>query len=194
MLKLKSDKYRSDVDIAEAVSIAVAARSDAQFTSSLGTSTSALRLATEDGPHAYLGGAMGSGLPWALGIADRLPDREIVGIVGDGDLLMGASSLWSLAGLALPNLTVLVMSDGAYAITGGQELVHEAAAAAVAMSLGIPARRVESADALRDALADPALRLIEVAVRRGADWPGPSSFVDTFRVKTRFLDAVTPHE
>ena len=46
----------------EAVTAAVAARPDDLCVSSLGTATSALRCATGDAPHLYLGGSMGSGL------------------------------------------------------------------------------------------------------------------------------------
>ena len=52
---------------ADVVAAAVAAAPDALFVSSLGTATSALRLASDDGPHLYLGGAMGCGLAAALG-------------------------------------------------------------------------------------------------------------------------------
>ena len=108
---------------ADAVGAAVAAAPDALFVASLGTATSALRRASADGPHLYLGGAMGSGLAAALGVADCRPARSVIAVVGDGDLLMGASSLWTLSGLAPQNLLVLVLDDGAYSITGGQELV-----------------------------------------------------------------------
>ena len=112
---------------ADAVAAAVGATPDALFVSSLGTATSALRLASNDGAHLYLGGAMGCGLAAALGVADCRPDRGVVAIVGDGDLLMGASSLWTLSGLAPKNLLLLVLDDGRYSITGGQELVDAGA-------------------------------------------------------------------
>ena len=59
---------------ADAVAAAVEAAPDALFVASLGTATSALRLASNDGPHLYLGGAMGCGLATALGVADCRPD------------------------------------------------------------------------------------------------------------------------
>ena len=115
----------------EAVASAVAQTPGALCVSSLGTATSALRLATDDGPHFYLGGAMGCGLAVALGVADARPDRPVMAVVGDGDLLMGAGSLWSLSGLRPTNLLVLILDDGRYAITGGQEVIAPAALAAV---------------------------------------------------------------
>ncbi len=47
---------------------------EALLVSSLGTATSALRLASDDGPHFYFGGAMGSAAAAALGIADARPE------------------------------------------------------------------------------------------------------------------------
>lgn len=41
----------------------------------LGTATSALRLASGDGPYLYLGGATGSALATALGVAEAVPER-----------------------------------------------------------------------------------------------------------------------
>ena len=66
--------------------------------SSLGTPTSALRAASDDGPHLYMGGSMGTALAAALGVAEKRPDRDVVCLLGDGEALMGAGSFWSLAG------------------------------------------------------------------------------------------------
>ena len=44
----------------------LAAAPDALFVASLGTATSALRAASGDGPHLYLGGSMGAALAVAM--------------------------------------------------------------------------------------------------------------------------------
>jgi thiamine pyrophosphate-dependent acetolactate synthase large subunit-like protein len=121
----------------QAVQSVLAATHDGLFVSSLGTATSALRAASDDGPHLYMGGAMGSALAVAMGVAEKAKERDVVAILGDGETLMGAGSLWSLAGLGPPNLLVVILSDGHYSITGGQELGVTGAFAAVARSLGI---------------------------------------------------------
>ena len=65
---------------------------------------------------------MGSAAAAALGIADAVPEREVIALVGDGDLLMGASTLWSISALAPANLLLVALVDGHYSITGGQPI------------------------------------------------------------------------
>ena len=172
---------------ADAVRAAVDAAPDALFVSSLGTATSALRLASDDGPHLYLGGAMGCGLAAALGVADCRPERDVIAVLGDGDLLMGASSLWTLSGLGPANLLVLVLDDGRYSITGGQEIVGAGAFRAVAGAFpGVAAAEAATRDEVAEAvvaLERPALLLARIGERA---WPGPSPFVDPHTTRTLF--------
>lgn len=174
----------------EAVRGVVAAAPEVLFVSALGTSTSALRSATEDGPHLYLGGAMGSAVAVALGVADAIPELQVVAIVGDGELLMGASSLWSVAGLAPANLTVVVLLDGLYGITGGQPLVTDPSFGAVAVALGLNATRVTTAGDLGVALGKPGPSLIEAVISPPNSWERPSPFVDPAATRHRFAARV----
>ncbi|WP_051324655.1 thiamine pyrophosphate-dependent enzyme [Candidatus Solirubrobacter pratensis] len=175
----------------EAVAAAVGAAPDALFVSSLGTATSALRLASGDGPHLYMGGAMGCALAAALGVADRRPERAVVAVLGDGELAMGAGSLWSLAGLAPPNLLVLVLDDGSYSITGGQPVVAPAVAASVARALpGVTGAEARTPAEVADAVTRLARPCVVVAAIDEPGWPGPSPFVDPPRVCARFLEAL----
>ena len=121
---------------AEVAAAIVGTLPDALCVSSLGTATSALRSASGDGPHLYLGAAMGSALAAALGVAEALPDRLVVALLGDGELLMGASSLWSVSAYRPGNLIVVVLADDAYAITGGQRLSASPRFAAAGAALG----------------------------------------------------------
>jgi thiamine pyrophosphate-dependent acetolactate synthase large subunit-like protein len=155
--------------------------------SSLGTATSALRSASGDGPHFYFGAAMGSALAAAMGVAEALADRPVVALLGDGELLMGASTLWSVSAYRPGNLVTVVLCDGAYSITGGQQLSAPPRFAAVAQELGgITGLRVDSDVALRQALRErdrPSLIEAELTERT---WPGPSPFVDPAQVRLAF--------
>jgi thiamine pyrophosphate-dependent acetolactate synthase large subunit-like protein len=175
------------VNPSEVVAAAVAAAPGDLFVSSLGTATSALRLASDDGAHLYLGGAMGCGLSAALGVAERCPERGVVAVLGDGDLLMGAGSLWSFSGLRPSNLLLLLLDDGRYSITGGQELVAPRAFAEVAASLPhLSVREADSSSLVGDAVRTLPRPGVLVAQIDEPGWPGPSPFVDPHDVRIRF--------
>ena len=177
------------VDIAGAI---VQTLPEAMCVSSLGTATSALRSASGDGPHLYLGASMGSALAAAMGVAEALPSRLVAALLGDGELLMGASTLWSVAAYRPPNLIAVVLSDDTYGITGAQPLSAPPRFAEVAQSLGgIAGRRVQDVDQLCAALIQlPRPSLIEAAVTDAA-WPGPSPFVDPVAVRLAFTANTT---
>ena len=167
----------------------LAAAPGALAVSSLGTATSALRAASDDGPHLYMGGSMGTALAAALGVAEKRPERPVLAILGDGEALMGASSFWSLAGLAPQNLLAIVLVDGHYSITGGQVLGVPDAFGDVAAALGLAtatARTLEEVSAHVAALPRPAVLEVRYQDR---EWPGPSPFVDAPVVRWRFESA-----
>jgi thiamine pyrophosphate-dependent acetolactate synthase large subunit-like protein len=177
------------VTATEAVAALLRAVPDGLFVASLGTPTSALREASDDGPHLYLGGSMGSALAAAMGVAEKRPRAQVVAVLGDGETLMGASSLWSLAGIRPGNLLVAVLTDGRYSITGGQPLGAPAVFADVASVLGLRAALGSTpgeAEEHARSLARPAL--LEIRVTR-EEWPGPSPFVDPPIVRWRFETA-----
>ena len=157
--------------------------------SSLGTATSALRAASDDGPHLYMGGSMGTALAAAIGVAEKRPDRQVIALLGDGETLMGAGSLWSLAGIAPANLLAVVLVDGHYTITGDQPLGVPAVFGDVAAALGLATATAETPAEVEEhvgSLARPAL--LEVRYDERA-WPGPSPFVDAPVVRWRFEQA-----
>jgi thiamine pyrophosphate-dependent acetolactate synthase large subunit-like protein len=170
----------------QVVAAVLEAAPEALFVASLGTPTSALREASGDGPHLYMGGSMGTALAAAIGVAERQTGRDVVALLGDGEALMGAGSFWSLAGIAPPNLLAVVLIDGHYTITGGQPLAVPDAFGAVAAALGLQtatARTVaEIADGVK-ALPRPAVLEVRYEDR---SWPGPSPFVDPPVVRWRF--------
>jgi thiamine pyrophosphate-dependent acetolactate synthase large subunit-like protein len=180
------------VNALEAVTAAVAARPDDVCVSSLGTATSALRAASDDAPHLYLGGAMGSGLAAALGVAERCPDQAVMAILGDGELLMGAGSLWSLAGLRPPNLLVLLLDDGRYGITGGQPLIAGELHAVISGFSTVSVSEAMSGAEVASAVDLCRPRVVVARVTEPSP-SGPSPFVDPRLVPTRFLRRVADH-
>jgi thiamine pyrophosphate-dependent acetolactate synthase large subunit-like protein len=179
------------VNPTEIVRAILEAAPGALFVASLGTPTSALRAASDDGPHLYMGGSMGTALAAAIGVAEKQPAREVVALLGDGETLMGAGSLWSLAGIAPANLLAVVLADGHYTITGGQPLGVPAAFGGVAAALGLATAIARTSDEVSDhvrTLQRPALLEVPYDERT---WPGPSPFVDPPVVRWRFEQAAT---
>jgi len=169
----------------------LAAAPDALIVSSLGTATSALRAASDDGPHLYMGGSMGTALAVALGVAEKRPSRDVIALLGDGEAAMGAGSFWSLAGIAPENLLAIVLVDGHYTITGDQPLGVPAVFGDAAAALGLSAASAttyEEVGAQVSTLARPAVLEVRYEERT---WPGPSPFVDPPVVRWRFERAAS---
>lgn len=173
----------------EIVRAVLRAAPGALVVSSLGTATSALRAASDDGPHLYMGGSMGTALASAIGVAEKRPERQVIALLGDGEALMGAGSLWSLAGIAPANLLAVVLVDGHYTITGDQPLGVPAVFADVAAALGLSSATVSTPADVEEhvgSLQRPALLEVRYDERT---WPGPSPFVDAPVVRWRFEEA-----
>ena len=65
-----------------------------------------------------LAGAIGMGLPMAIGTAIANPQRKVVGLVGDGGLALGTGELATMAQEQV-NITLLIMNDGGYGVMRG---------------------------------------------------------------------------
>ena len=64
---------------------------------------------------------MGGGIPLAMGIALAQPDRQVITLSGDGSLLMSLGSLVSVIAAECKNLSVILLDNGVYDVTGGQK-------------------------------------------------------------------------
>ncbi|MGW4406972.1 thiamine pyrophosphate-dependent enzyme [Nonomuraea sp. NPDC004702] len=97
-------------------------------------------------------GGLGFAVPAAVGLRMALPGRPVVAVVGDGSALYGVHALWSAAHYRVGALFV-VLANGRYAVMdrladrqGGKAPwppFAEVDVAALARSLGCPARRVD---------------------------------------------------
>jgi thiamine pyrophosphate-dependent acetolactate synthase large subunit-like protein len=87
----------------------------------------------------YMLGSMGLACPIALGVALAQPHRHVVALEGDGSLLMQLGCLATIAMLKPPNLTIVVMDNGIYQITGSQPTAtrHDADVVTMARGAGI---------------------------------------------------------
>ena len=89
----------------------------------------------------YNPSTMSGAIPLALGLALAQPQREVLTISGDGSLLMSLGSLVTIVGSGATNLTVVLLDNGLYEVTGGQETPAARAAvdyAGLARAAGFP--------------------------------------------------------
>jgi thiamine pyrophosphate-dependent acetolactate synthase large subunit-like protein len=84
----------------------------------------------------YMLGSMGLAFPIALGVAIAQPRRRVIALEGDGSLLMQLGCLTTVAATAPRNLTLVVMDNGIYQITGGQPTPAAASTDLVAVARG----------------------------------------------------------
>lgn len=68
----------------------------------------------------YLWGAMGGAAMLGLGLAHAQPDKPVLVITGDGEMLMATGALATIAIQAPANLTIAVLDNGHYGETGMQ--------------------------------------------------------------------------
>src|SRR5512145_1383449 len=70
---------------------------------------------TGDGAHTYsMAGAMGGAAMIGLGLALARPDRRVLVVTGDGELLMNVGSLATIGILNPPNLAIVCVDNGHY--------------------------------------------------------------------------------
>jgi thiamine pyrophosphate-dependent acetolactate synthase large subunit-like protein len=86
----------------------------------LGSTTWDLAALGDNPLNFYLWGAMGGAAMIGLGLALAQPKRRVAVITGDGEMLMGLSSLATIGVQKPQNLAVIVFDNGAYGETGMQ--------------------------------------------------------------------------
>ena len=84
----------------------------------------------------YMLGSMGLAFPIALGVALAQPKRRVFALEGDGSLLMQLGCLSTIATLKPKNLTMVVMDNGIYQITGAQPTPAAATTDLMAVAVG----------------------------------------------------------
>ncbi|RMF85508.1 MAG: thiamine pyrophosphate-binding protein [Nitrospinota bacterium] len=133
------------------------------------------------------GGGLGWGLPATIGVKLALPERPVVGLLGEGSAMYAIQGLWTAAHYQVPVLFV-ICNNAQYRILKGGLLAFKSEAAkqgkfigmdltepeidfvSLAESMGVTAERVthfqEVGPALQRALARPGPSLIDVPLDR----------------------------
>jgi thiamine pyrophosphate-dependent acetolactate synthase large subunit-like protein len=108
----------------------------------------------------YMLGSMGLAIPIALGVAVAQPHRRVIALEGDGSVLMQLGCLSTVAIRAPRNLTIVVMDNGLYQITGSQPTATATALdiVAVAHGCGLANSSWAADESSFDVLAEAALK------------------------------------
>jgi thiamine pyrophosphate-dependent acetolactate synthase large subunit-like protein len=104
-----------------AVARLLAGRRDLLVVSGLGAPTYDVAAAGDHERNFYLWGAMGSAALVGLGLALAQPKIPVLVVTGDGEMLMGLGGLATVALHNPGNLSIVVLDNGLYGETGGQE-------------------------------------------------------------------------
>ena len=102
------------------VAALLAARGNALVVPGLGSPTWDCSAAGDSPDYLYSWGGMGQAVPTALGLALAHPERRILALTGDGELMMGIGSLGVVAAQAPHNLGILVLDNESFGETGRQ--------------------------------------------------------------------------
>ena len=84
----------------------------------------------------YMLGSMGLACPIALGVALAQPERGVIALEGDGSILMALGCLATIGAVKPRNLTIVIMDNGLYQITGKQAAATARTADIVAIARG----------------------------------------------------------
>lgn len=109
------------LDRKDAVPALVGDPSDLLIVAGLAGAAKDIAALTEESANVYLmGGAMGAAVPFALGLAYAQPQRRVLAVTGDGDLMMSIGTLSTIGVMQPPNLGILCVDNGHYGETGYQ--------------------------------------------------------------------------
>jgi thiamine pyrophosphate-dependent acetolactate synthase large subunit-like protein len=95
-------------------------RGDGLVVTGLGSTTWDTAAAGDDPNNLYLWGGMGGAAACGLGLALAQPERRVLIVTGDGEMLMGLGSLATIAVQKPTNLAVCVIDNERYGETGMQ--------------------------------------------------------------------------
>lgn len=134
---------------------------------------------------ALTGGAIGQGLPNAVGAAIACPERPVIALIGDGTAMYTIQALWTMAREQL-NVTTIIFNNASYSVlnielerVGAEEVGDKAKSqldlngpvlnfAQLAQGMGVHGVRVDTAEAFNHALdyalSQPGPHLIEAMV------------------------------
>ena len=129
---------RNEIDRREAVAELLRDPGDLLVVAGLGAAAYDVGAAGDRPLNFYLWGAMGGAAMIGLGLAQAQPERRVLVITGDGEMLMGMGALATIAAAGVTNLAIAVLDNACYGETGSQSshTGHGADLAGIAAACG----------------------------------------------------------
>lgn len=174
----------------------LAGRGDALAVTGLGSATWDCAAAGDVAENFYLWGGMGLAVPTALGLALAQPERRVIAVTGDGEMMMGLGALAVVAAEAPANLSILVLDNERFGETGQQDGLtgRRADLCAIAAGAGIGhtmlverAEQIAEATRLLFETPGPAFVLAKIAE---AETPASHPERDGVVIASRFRNAL----
>ncbi len=110
------------LDRVEAVPRLIGRHEDFLIVTGLASPANDVTAVTGDSAHVFaLGGAMGAACMVGLGLALAQPQKTVLVVTGDGELLMNVGALATIAVMNPPNLAIVCIDNGHYGETGWQK-------------------------------------------------------------------------
>jgi len=113
-------RLANQLDRREAMRVLLDRRGDMLLVTGLGSTTWDAAAVGDDARNFYLWGAMGAAAMVGLGLAITQPERRVLVVTGDGEMLMGLGALATVGVQSPPNLALAVFDNARYAETGMQ--------------------------------------------------------------------------
>lgn len=174
--------------LVEALEVIRDLRDDAIVVTTMGAAREFPKLSQSPLDLHYIPSAMGQAPALGLGLALAQPARQVIVLNGDGCMLMNLGVLVTIAASEATNLTLIVLNNGLYEVTGGQRLVSRnttadftALAHAAGLSSAVSFSEIELwRERGRVALTAPGPRFVElrvapVGMNYHLESPGPIS-------------------
>ncbi len=187
----------------DVVNFLLADRGDLLVVAGLGACAWDITAAGDSDLNFPLWGSMGGAAMIGLGMARAQPDRRVMVITGDGEMLMGIGSLATIAAKAPENLAIVVLDNERFGETGMQS-THTAGVAdlaATARGLGISSTSTiteqSGLSAIRDRIytqSGPSFDVIKIGAENEefALPPKDGAYLkDRFRIAVLGKDAAT---
>jgi thiamine pyrophosphate-dependent acetolactate synthase large subunit-like protein len=146
----------------------VASLTDQLVVTGIGNACNDVYAAGDRAQNFYMRGSMGAGVPIAFGLARARPNDRVICIEGDGSVLMNMGALATIGSYQPENLTIVILDNGAYQITGGQPTHTAAGIDLSGVALGCGIKSSSRVDSLGD---------FETALDKILGAPGPHVLV-----------------